>query len=102
MTPPSSDGSSGVTSYQLQVKFPGEDVWRTVLGETQPNLMLRYTLFQNQLTAGQYVQARYRCINEIGWSAWSPHDYLLMAGVPNTPNKPTYISSTATTITIQL
>ena len=25
-----------------------------------------------------------------------------MAGVPNTPNKPTYISSTATTITIQL
>lgn len=41
-------------------------------------------------------------MNEIGWSAWSPHDYLLMAGVPNTPKKPTYISSTATTITIQL
>jgi hypothetical protein len=38
----------------------------------------------------------------IGFGEWSMLDFLLMAGVPDAPLKPTYISSTDTTITVQL
>lgn len=46
--------------------------------------------------------ARYRCRNDIGWSEFSTRNYLLMAGIPTVPPKPTYISSDSTSITVQL
>ena len=40
--------------------------------------------------------------NEIDWSAWSGHDYLLKAGVPQRPPKLTYVSSDATSVTVRV
>lgn len=120
MTQPASDGGDQVNSYQLQLKLPNTNtnisssdslsstfdysstVWQTVMGEYNLNMRLQYALTNDSLPTGQYVQARYRCKNFIGWSDWSVHSYLLMAGVPVTPARPTYISSTDTSISIQL
>ena len=101
MQPPSSDGSSTVINYQLQLKFPGEDEWATVIGEEETyNLNLTYTLESRDLPAGEQVQARSRCQNEIGWSEYSLHSYLLMAGVPERPPPPVFVSAEATAITL--
>ena len=71
--------------------------------EPELNLKLEYTVpGSDNLSAGAYVQARFRCRNEIDWSAWSNHDYLLKAGVPERPPKLTYESSDATSITLRI
>lgn len=49
---------------------------------------------------GRYYQARYAAQNQIGYSEWSDTTFIFVAGVPQTPKKPTYISSTATSITL--
>ena len=98
MSAPTSDGSSQVTSYQLQIRFDDSQDWNTVMGASTPNLILIYNV--DGVEAGKYVQARYRCSNEIGWSDWSDHDYLLKAGVPERPPKPVYVASDATSVTI--
>jgi len=71
MSPPASDGGDTIKNYELQVKIGySEDAWSTVLGATDAhNLDLIYTL---PITlAGQLIQARYRCMNDIGWSSYS-------------------------------
>lgn len=82
--------------------LPWEYDWRTVLGKNEINLEMEYTITNAELLPSQYVQARFRCMNAIGWSEWGADQWLLMAGVPEAPPKPSYISSTATTITVQL
>ena len=69
-----------------------------------PNLSLVYNVTAHYPTMerGAYVQARYRCKNEIGWSSYSSHSYLLKAGVPSRPPRPLYLSSSATSITLQI
>ena len=51
---------------------------------------------------GQLIQARYRCLNEIGWSEFSDLDYLLKAGVPKPPPAPLFLSADSTSVTIQI
>ena len=71
MSPPTSDGGDTIKNYELQVKIGySEDAWSTVLGATEAhNLDLIYTL---PITlAGELIQARYRCMNDIGWSPYS-------------------------------
>ena len=41
-------------------------------------------------------------MNSNGWSSWSNTGYLTMAGIPTTPPRPEYVSSTATTITLNI
>ena len=83
--------------------LPGETEWNSVLGNSGTlNTFLTYNLTSSELDPASYVQAKYRCQNAIGLGEWSPVDYLLMAGVPEAPPKPSYISSTDTTITVQL
>jgi titin len=87
----------------LQLKLPGEDEWTTVTGEDGTyNLKLTYTLGNRDLLAGEQVQARSRCQNEIGWSEFSLHSYLLMAGVPERPPPPVFVSADATSITLEV
>ena len=80
--------------------MPNEQLWRTVLGDHKKNLDLTYTLTNVELLPSQRLKARFRCENSIGFSDWSNLDYLLMAGVPKAPPKPSYISSTDSTIII--
>ena len=54
------------------------------------------------LSQGQTVHARYRCANDNGFSVFSDTAYLEVAGVPERPPRPLYLSSTATTIELQI
>jgi len=57
---------------------------------------------ESAVEAGQYVQARYRCENQIGYSEYSDADFLLVAGKPLAPPQPQYMASTDTSISIRL
>lgn len=72
------------------------------MGDGIKNLEMEFNITFEDLKPSQFVQARYRCENLIGFSEYSDADYLLMAGVPQKPPKPSYMSSTDTTITVQL
>lgn len=102
MSPPASDGGAMITSYQLQLKMePAQESWSTVLGEAGTlNLDLVYELPIS--SAGLLIQARYRCANEIGWSGYSLANSLLLARQPSPPARPLYLSSDATSITIEV
>jgi hypothetical protein len=101
MSPPATDGSSMIFNYELQIMLPKQNNWQTVLGESDSNLDLTYTLTNDLLQPAQFVQARFRCQNLIGLGAFSDSVYMLMAGAPTAPAMPTYISSTDTSITVQ-
>lgn len=44
MSPPATDGSSMIFNYELQIMLPKQNNWQTVLGESDSNLDLTYTL----------------------------------------------------------
>jgi hypothetical protein len=56
----------------------------------------------DQILTGEQVLARYRVKNQIGWSPYSKHEYLLKAGVPQAPPTPVFVSADATSITIDV
>jgi len=50
----------------LQIRYSDDEEWSTVLGEEGKNNLLLNYVFKSELQAGELVQARYRCVNEIG------------------------------------
>jgi len=54
------------------------------------------------LTAGLIYRLRYRVLNFVGWSTFSPTLYALVATVPSAPASPSLLSATATSITLDL
>jgi hypothetical protein len=52
------------------------------------------------LTKSYSYRFRYRVVNSIGASGWSPESYLYPAVTPDAPPQPTYISSSDSSITI--
>ncbi len=54
------------------------------------------------LKTGSIYRFRYRAINAVGHSGWSPITYIQPASVPTTPQPPTYAVSTDTSITLHL
>lgn len=101
MSIPASNGGSPITSYQLQIKYQPSDDWITELGATQDNIHLVFRVSRT-IPQGQRVEARYRARNENGWSSYSNSAYLQMVGPPEMPERPTYLSSTGTTITVAI
>jgi len=100
MTAPASDGGSTITSYQLQIFEL--DSWVIVAGKDGVNNLDLVHSLNKTLEKGQLVKARYRAKNFIGWSDYSATGYLKNAGVPSRPPKPTYVSSTSTSITVEI
>ena len=54
------------------------------------------------LTTARTYRFRYRAINRVGASGWSPVTYLQPASVPTTPRSPEYVSSTDEYMRLQL
>jgi hypothetical protein len=103
MTEPVSDGGAQISDYELQLLLPKTDKWLTVQGgESHSSTLLNYTVTSQQVRPSEYVQARYRCKNEIGYGEFSPIGFLLMAGAPSAPPAPEYVSSDDSSITIRV
>lgn len=103
MTALSDNGGTLIENYQLEIKLEDWHDWQVVLGEDDAyNLNLFYEVPSEMIQAGEMLQARYRVKNQIGWSPYSKHEYLLKAGVPLKPHSPVFISADATSITIEI
>ena len=102
MTAPSTGGSN-ITSYELQLDFKNGSGFVTIVGgDSAYTQTLTYTVNGSLLSVGVYYRARYRARNTAGWSDWSDIGYLLVAGVPSTPEKPTFKSATTSSITVSI
>ena len=72
-----------------------------MVGHLTNYLLLHFTIASN-ITQGTLYRLRYRSLNAIGWSEYSPIAYVLAANVPVAPLQPMFVSSTQTTVTLSL
>lgn len=94
-------GGSNIISYHLQrTADDGTGFFDVIGGPKNYSLSTQYTV--TGLTTAKTYRFRYRAINLVGSSAWSPISYLQPASVPSTPKIPEYISSSDDQILIQL
>lgn len=63
-------------------------------------MQTKYTV--TNLTLGLTYRLQYRVLNYVGWSAYSPTLFALVAVAPSAPQKPDLQSATDTTITLML
>lgn len=93
------NGDAPILSYQLQrTEASGSNFFDVIGGETNMTLNLEYLV--TGLAKGKSYRFRYRTINLVGPSDWSPESFLIPAIVPSTPAQPTYMSSDALSITL--
>lgn len=62
------------------------------------SMQTKYTI--GNLKTGQVYRLRYRVLNSVGWSSFSPILNALVASAPSTPEAPRLISATSTSITL--
>lgn len=74
--------------------------WLAVVGDDPHTLSLEYSVTTG-LVRGEDYTFRYRAINQVGASPWSETVIIKAAGEPPAPVRPTYLSSTATSITLE-
>jgi hypothetical protein len=99
MSIPASNGGSPIISYQLQIRYKPNENWVSELGDKSENLQLLFRVRRN-VSQGSYIEGRYRAKNKNGWSSYSNSGFLQMVGPPEMPERPVYISSTGSTISL--
>lgn len=93
------DGSSEIISYSLEIDDGTGGDFVSVVGAESQYLLTYYTIVSNIEKATLY-RLRYRALNKIGWSAYSPIAYIRAATVPQAPQQPMLLSSTSSSITV--
>ena len=67
---------------------------------SDPQTLSLYFVVTNNIEKGKTYAFRYRAINAVGAGGWSDVTEINAATIPAAPPKPTYVSSTSTTITL--
>lgn len=73
----------------------------SLIGGTSNSLETTYTIASG-ITSGTMYRFRYRSKNSNGYSSWSPVTYITAAAVPSRPSTPTFVTATASSITISV
>jgi hypothetical protein len=73
----------------------------SLVGGTENYLKLWF-IVEGNLSKGTIYRFRYRSRNSVGWSLFSNTGFIQAANVPVKPPVPVYVSSTSTSITINL
>ncbi len=94
-------GGTTIISYHLQRTSDDGTGFFDVIGSAQ-NYSLSTSYTVTGLTTAQTYRFRYRAINRVGASGWSPVTYIQPATMPSTPKAPEYIESDDDMIKIQL
>lgn len=71
----------------------------SLYGDLIDTMTLSYTYSKNVLK-GQIYRSRYRALNAVGWSEYSPIGYLIAASAPSEPPTPLFVSATISAISI--
>jgi hypothetical protein len=95
------DGGSDILSYSLELDDGTGGDFTPIVGYVSDYLLLEY-LIKNGINKATVYRLRYRSRNIIGWSDYSPIAYILAANVPAAPLTPSFINSTAKTVTLNL
>jgi len=95
---PDCDDDSSVVSYELQIDDGNGGEFRSLGGFDKISMQTKYSI--NNLQTGQSYRLRYRVLNSVGWSTFSPILNALVASAPGTPAAPRLISATSTSITL--
>lgn len=93
------NNGSPVVSYNLEIDDGNGGEFVSLYGDLVNTMTLTYT-FSNNVQKGDTYRARYRALNQVGWSGFSPIGYLIAASVPDAPQAPQFVSATTTTISI--
>jgi hypothetical protein len=95
------DGGLPLLSYELQMSAPTLDNFVSLAGRETFTLTTFFVVSLGVEKGAEYA-FRYRGINQVGAGDWSDLVIVRAASVPAAPPKPVYLSSTSTTITLQL
>jgi hypothetical protein len=95
------DGGSDILSYSLEIDDGTGGDFKPVVGYVSDYLLLEF-LITNGINKATVYRLRYRSRNIIGWSDYSPIAYILAANVPVAPSSPSFLNSTAKTVTLNL
>jgi len=76
-----------VISYSLEVDDGLGGDFTSLYGDVVNTMTLSYTYSLNIIKGSTY-RARYRALNLIGWSGYSPIGYLTAASAPSAPPAP--------------
>lgn len=89
---------STVFSYELQIDNGHGGEFASVAGFDTNTMETKYTI--TDLSAGLVYRLRYRTLNFVGWSSYSPTLFVLVATVPSRPDPVELDSATANSITL--
>ena len=95
------NGGSSITSYELQKGSLSLSDFVTVSGAEPKSLALSFTVTKD-IQEGAYYAFRYRAVNAVGASGWSPIGRIQAGTKPDAPPTPIYVSATNETVTLTL
>lgn len=95
--PLASDNDS-IFTYELQIDNGVGGQFVTFAGNPEYSMETRYTI--ENLVTGRTYRLRYRVLNFVGWSQFSPILFVHFATVPVAPGPVSFVSATDTTITL--
>lgn len=95
----SSNGGSSITSYELQKGSTSLTDFVTISGVEPKSLALSFTVTL-KVTRGAYYSFRYRAVNSVGPSDWSPVSIIQAATVPPAPPTPVYKTADSSSVTL--
>jgi len=93
------NGGSPIISYSLELDDGNGGNFEALYGDQVNTMTLSFTYKSNVLKSHTY-RARYRALNSVGWSSYSPIGYIIAASVPNAPPTPQFVSATSSTIKV--
>lgn len=100
--PITDNGGSEILSYSLEIDDGTGGDFTPVIGFTSHYLLNEYTVIGSRIRKATLYRLRYRSLNAIGWSDYSPIAYIRAANVPDAPTQLRFVSSTQTTVTLEL
>ncbi len=95
------NGNSAIISYQLDIDDGQGGTFSPVGGYDPLSLVTKYSISQG-IVRGRTYRLRYRTLNGVGYSLYSPLLYATAAGVPTAPPSPTLKEASANSITLNL
>jgi hypothetical protein len=99
------DGGSEVLSYQVEMDDGqgGDFVVQAGGDSTEEDFYLKdtYTVYYG-IEEGVTYRFRYRSLNAVGWSEYSPITYIMAASIPEKPPRPQLAAASDTAVTLTL
>ena len=92
------NANSEIISYELQIDNGLLGDFLSLGGLKEITMQTEYEI--RDLVLGRSYRLRYRVLNYVGWSAFSPTLFALVAVVPSAPAKPDLVAATSSSITL--